>query len=218
MPAFETLIAYSIAASVLCISPGPSNLYIMARTMGQGHQAGIAAASGMAIGSFIYVFATALGIAAIFKYSPVAYVAVKVAGACYLIYLGYHYIANATSHSIDKPHLKHLATPVIFKQSVIVELTNPKTALFFLAFLPQFVDTAQGNVALQLFVLGCIYAVIAFCSDLLVVFLSSQLGKWLMQHPLFAQWQERISGSILLILGGFILFEQWQESSDSPTN
>lgn len=208
MPAMETLITFAIASAILSISPGPSNLYIMARSMGQGHSAGIAAAGGMAIGTLIYVVATALGIAAIFKYSPLAYTLIKFAGAGYLIYLGITYFRHASHPQSEKQHIKPMTVPRIFRQSIIVELTNPKTALFFLAFLPQFVEVQSANVATQLVVLGCVYGVIAFSCDLFVVFLSSQLGKWLMQHPLFVAWQERISGSILAGLGGYIVYEE----------
>ena len=210
MPPFETLFTFAIAAAILSISPGPSNLYIMARSMGQGHAAGTAAAGGMAIGTLIYVVATALGIAAIFKYSPMAYTIVKFAGAAYLIYLGVSYFVNAKAGIGEKQHLRPMTTGKIFRQSIVVELTNPKTALFFLAFLPQFVEVNANSVALQLVVLGCLYGIIAFSCDMLVVLLSTQLGKWLMQHPVFVAWQERISGSILAGLGGYIVYDELQ--------
>ena len=207
MLSVETLITFAVASAILSISPGPSNLYIMARSMGQGHSAGAAAAGGMAIGTMIYVVATALGIAAIFKYSPLAYTLVKFAGAGYLIYLGVSYFIHAKAGVGEKQHLKPMTTKNIFRQSIVVELTNPKTALFFLAFLPQFVEVGAQNVALQLVILGCIYGIIAFSCDMLVVLLSTQLGKWLMQHPMFVAWQERISGSILAGLGGYIIYD-----------
>lgn len=214
MPSPETLIAFSFAALMLSISPGPSNLYIMARTMGQGQKAGTAAAGGMAIGSLIYVLATALGLATIFVYSPMAYTGVKIAGAIYLLYLGWQYLrqAKALTH-VDKPHLTAMTPVSILRQSIIVELTNPKTALFFLAFLPQFVDASLGNVAMQMIVLGLTYGVIAFCSDMMVVILSNQLGRWLESHASFSLWQERVSGSILMVLGVYILGETWLEDA-----
>ncbi|MFT4940153.1 MAG: threonine/homoserine/homoserine lactone efflux protein [Paraglaciecola sp.] len=95
MPSIDTLLTFGLAAMLLCVAPGPSNLYIMARSIGQGHQAYIAAAGGMAVGSFIYVLATALGIAALFKYFPIAYTFLKLAGAGYLIYLGIQYFLSA---------------------------------------------------------------------------------------------------------------------------
>lgn len=208
MPSFETLFTFGAAALLLSLSPGPSNLYIMARSMGQGHQSGIAAAGGMAVGSFVYVFATALGLAAVFAYSPLAYLTVKLAGAAYLIYLGIQHIRSTSNTSVNSSSVKTMTMSSVFRQSVVVELTNPKTALFFLAFLPQFVDAQRTDVVMQLLVLGTVYAVIAFCSDLFVVLMSSTLGKWLSKHPMFVEWQDRISGGILLGLGAYIAFDE----------
>ncbi|WJG09818.1 LysE family translocator [Aliiglaciecola sp. LCG003] len=200
----ETIFTFSLAAALLSLSPGPSNLYIMARTFSCGHLSGVAAASGMALGSLAYVAATALGLAVVFKYSPDAFTALKLVGAGYLIYLAYKTFRQASPSKMTEQKVKVVSVTKVFKQSIVVELTNPKTALFFLAFLPQFVDHQQGSVALQLTILGCIYAVIAFCSDLFVVALSNQLGKWIAGHPMFVEWQDRLSASILLGLGCFI--------------
>jgi threonine/homoserine/homoserine lactone efflux protein len=213
MPSIDVLITFVIAVVILVVSPGPSNLYIMARSMGQGYQAGFAAASGMALGSTLYVIATALGLAALFKYSPTAYILLKISGALYLLYLGIHYFRQAKVMDAEKPHLRRMQTMRIFRQSVIVELTNPKTALFFLAFLPQFVNAEAGNVSMQLLLLGLIYAVVGFISDVCVALLSTRVGKWLSSHPAFSFWQDRISGTILCGLGGAILFQEWRDHS-----
>ncbi|MCV2884625.1 LysE family translocator [Aestuariibacter sp. AA17] len=218
MPPLESLLAFALAALILSLSPGPSNLYIMARALGQGYQAGVAAAGGMAIGSLTYALATALGLAVVFTYSPMAYLAIKVGGAGYLIYLGWKYIRYAQVASPDKPHVSFLAPKAILKQSFIVEMTNPKTALFLLAFLPQFVSENHGNVISQMLVLGCIYTCIALASDLFVVFLSRQVGKWLATHPRFSFWQERISGSILMLLGSLIMLESINENTPFSEN
>jgi threonine/homoserine/homoserine lactone efflux protein len=209
IPEIDTLLTFALAALLLSLSPGPSNLYIMARTIGQGRETGTAAACGMALGTFCYVIATALGISAIFQYSPAAYTVVKLLGAGYLIYLGTQLVFNPTSKIEQKSHLKALAIKSVFRQSIIVEITNPKTALFFIAFLPQFADPQIGSIAVQLVIFGTLYAIIAFCSDLLVVTVSSSLGKWLSHHPSFVQWQERFSGTILIGLGGYLAFEEW---------
>ncbi|MDF2178984.1 LysE family translocator [Aliiglaciecola sp. CAU 1673] len=215
MPSIELLLTFSLACILLSLSPGPSNLYIMARSLSQGHQAGIAAAGGLAIGSLTYVVATALGLAAVFKYSPLAYIGLKLAGAAYLVYLGFQYL-RAKPADIDTPKpLRHLSVPTIFRQSLVVELTNPKTALFFLAFLPQFVRDDAGSVTSQLLVLGLVYALIALCCDLLVAMLSHKLGKWLAGHSSFAYWQDKLSGGILLALAAFIVGEELQNTSQT---
>ncbi|WP_438864724.1 LysE family translocator [Neptunicella sp.] len=204
----DTIVTFGLAALLLSLSPGPSNLYIMARSINQGRKAGISAAAGLAVGSFIYVIATALGIATLFKYSPVAYTLIKLAGAGYLIFLGITYLRSSThtadSVTTDSP----LGFKPLFRQSIIVELTNPKTALFFIAFLPQFVTTDAGSVTTQLIQLGVLYALIALCCDLMVAILSGALGNWLSQHPMFSYWQDKVSGSILVSLGSYLGLEE----------
>lgn len=207
MPSIDTLLTFGFAAVLLCVAPGPSNLYIMARSIGQGHNAGIAAAAGMAVGSFIYVLATALGIAVLFKYSPFAYTFLKLTGAGYLIFLGIQYFLSAGKNTSDQK-VKIMPLKNIFRQSIVVELTNPKTALFFLAFLPQFVVVQSGSVTMQLVILGTIYALIAMASDITVALTSAKMGNWLAHHPLFIRWEDRFSGSLLFALGGFIIYQE----------
>ena len=200
----ETFLAFSLAAFLLSISPGPSNLYIMARSINQGFTGGAAAASGMAIGSFIYVLASALGLAAVFTYAPLAYTLLKIAGALYLIYLGITYLRAEPANPEETKAVDRRSLWSIFNQSIIVELTNPKTALFFLAFLPQFVNPAYGNITLQFVLLGSTYALIALCCDLFVAALSGKLGRAMKQHPKLLQYQDRLSGSLLLGLGAWL--------------
>lgn len=205
----DILLAFSLSALVLSLSPGPSNLYIMACTMGSGAKSGVAAAGGMALGSLTYVLLTALGLAAVVVYTPIVFVAIKLLGAAYLLYLGYKTIR--TAHA---PHLRKAvkAGPrKVYLQSIIVELTNPKTALFFLAFLPQFTRPEQGDVVYQLLLLGVIYSFIAFCSDITVVALSRKLGQLLAKSPKLAVRQEQFAGAILVCLGLLILGEESAE-------
>lgn len=208
MPTFETIVAFGFAALLLSISPGPSNLYIMARSINQGFKGGAAASAGMAIGSFIYVIATALGLAAIFNYAPMAYSALKIGGALYLMYLGYRYLTAKPLRVSEAPQVEKKTLISIFYQSIIVELTNPKTALFFMAFLPQFVSSQQGNVTTQFVILGLLYAAIALCCDLFVAGVSGKLGAWMRENPKMLTLQDRFSGSLLLGLGTYIGFQE----------
>ncbi len=212
MPTLDVLFTFAFAAVLISLSPGPSNLYIMARSMSQGPQAGFSAAGGMAIGSFVYVLATALGIAAIFKYSPLAYTALKLFGAAYLVYLGFQYFKAQATDTEQAKTITIMSSAKIFRQSIVVELTNPKTALFFLAFLPQFVAPESGSVVMQLIMLGSVYGVIALCCDLSVALLSGKLGTWLAQHPSAIYWQDRLTGSILVGLGVFIGYETFVDN------
>lgn len=208
MPTIETLITFSFAAFILCISPGPSNLYIMARSMHQGFVSGAAAASGMIIGSLFYVICSALGLAAIFNVAPMAYAALKIIGALYLLYLGFTYFRAEPVAMTEQGVAKSYSLKRIFKQSIIVEITNPKTALFFIAFLPQFVAPEQGNATLQFLVLGFMYTCIGFISDLFVAACSGKLGGWLKRNPKFNSYQDKVSGSMLFGIGGYIAYQE----------
>lgn len=200
----ETFLAFCLAAFLLSISPGPSNLYIMARSIHQGFVSGAAAACGMATGSFIYVLLSALGLAAIFTLAPLAYTLLKIVGAIYLVYLGISYLRAKPMSSEESKTIDKRSLWSIFNQSIIVELTNPKTALFFVAFLPQFVSPEYGNMTLQFILLGSAYALIALCCDLFVAGLSGKLGNLLKRNPKVLYYQDRISGSLLVSLGTWL--------------
>lgn len=130
MLSIETLLTYSITALILNISPGPSNLYIIARSIAQGVRGGIIAAAGLAIGLLVHVLAAAFGLSAIFKYSPLIYTIVKLVGAGYLIYLGIS-CWRSEKASADSKHLSNTKSNMqIFKESVLVEVTNPKNCPF----------------------------------------------------------------------------------------
>ena len=205
MPSFEVLLGFTVAALVMNLSPGPSNLYVMARAVSQGAHGGLVAAAGLAVGSLVHVFAAVFGLAVVFQYSPLAYTVFKLAGAGYLIYLGVSYwrAGPASLGEAQRLPVKSLAT--VFRESVIVEATNPKTALFFLALLPQFVDPAAGPVAPQFLLLGLIVTVSAIPCDVLVAVAAARVSQWLIRHERAQVIQERVSGSILLGLGGYIV-------------
>lgn len=206
MPSFEILLAFSAAALLMNISPGPSNLYVMARSVAQGFRGGVVAAAGLAAGSLMHVLAAVLGLSTLFRHSPVLYTTVKLAGAAYLIYLGVTCWQGTTADT-GRPLRMSGRKPLfsVFRESLLVELGNPKTALFFIAFLPQFVVPETGPVSLQLLVLGSIVTLSALPCDLLVAALSSKVSAWFAGQSRVQRLQERISGAILFGLGSFIL-------------
>ena len=209
MPSTEILLAFTIAAFLMNISPGPSNLYVMARSIAQGTKGGIVAAMGLAVGSMVHVVATVLGISAIFNHSPALYTAVKLVGAAYLLYLGVIYWKTKTSTRNDQmQRIKEKTLFSVFRQSIIVEVTNPKTALFFIALLPQFVVPESGAVSLQLLILGIIVTISALPCDILVAVSSSRVAHWLTKHERAQQIQDRISGSILFSMGAHIVADE----------
>ena len=209
MPSTEVLITFTAAALLLGISPGPSNLYVMARAIAQGTQGGIVAAFGLAVGGMIHVAATVLGLSALFAHSPTLYTLIKLVGAAYLIYLGVNYWVTQSSGkgkgvrvSVKKPALK------VFRESIIVEVTNPKTALFFIALLPQFVVPESGLVSYQLLVLGIISVVVGFICDVIVAASTSKAANWLAKSEKAQKIQDRLSGSILLGMGTYIVADE----------
>ena len=204
MHSTNTLLLFALAALAMNISPGPSNLYVMSRSLAQGTSAGLVAAAGLATGSLFHVTVTSLGLAVILQYSPIAFLVMKLAGAGYLVFLGLKMLL-AKSASISPDALlprKPLAR--IFRQSAVVEILNPKTALFFLAFLPQFADPKAGPLAPQLLLLGFIVTLTAIPPDALVAVLSGKAADLLRRKPIFQRLQNWISGSVLVALGATI--------------
>jgi len=208
MPGVEALLIFTAAALVMNLSPGPSNFYVLSRSIAQGTPAGLVATAGLAAGSLVHVAAAALGLSAIFLYSPVAYGLLKLAGAGYLIYLGLTYllaprpVAGALGTATPKPHRK------IFLESSLVEILNPKTALFFLAFLPQFADVEAGPLGPQILLLGFIVTLTALPCDAAVAALSGRAARLLTASPPIQRILNWVSGSILIGLGAFVAFSR----------
>ena len=211
MPSLDTLLIFTAAALLMNISPGPSNFYVMSRSVAQGPRGGAVAALGLALGSLVHVVAAALGLSAIFHYFPDVFAIVKIIGAAYLIYLGIRYLrgGNGRATSIeDGDRRRHRR---ILTESALVELLNPKTALFFLALLPQFVDVSRGTPALQLLILGCIVTLSAVPCDLFVAWASGRAARVISTNARLARFQQCLSGSILVGLGVFVAFSERTE-------
>ena len=198
MPSWETLAIFTAAALVMNLSAGPSNFYVLSRSLAQGTPAGLVATAGLAAGSLVHVTAAALGLSAVFVYSPLAYGVLKLAGAAYLIYLG---VVTLLARGPGPG-----AVGQIFRQSILVEVLNPKTALFFLAFLPQFADVEAGPLAPQILLLGLIVTLSGLPCDAFVAALSGRTGRLLTQSSLARRLLDWISGSILIGLGAFLAF------------
>ncbi len=211
MPPLENLLAFTVAALIMNLSPGPSNLYVMARSISAGVRGGLAAVLGLAVGSLFHVAAAVLGLSALFAYSPLAYTVLKLIGAAYLLYLGIAYLRNASTDTGSQSPLAAETFGKIFRQSVMVELTNPKTALFFLALLPQFVVPEAGPTAPQFLLLGLIVTVSAIPCDLFVTVFASKTANWLQAHPSAGAIQDRAAGSILTGLGAYILLAEGRQ-------
>lgn len=204
MPSIEILAIFFTAVLIMHLSPGPSNLYVMSVSISQGGNSGAIAATGLAFGGVVHILAATLGLSALFTYYPSAYTTMKLVGAAYLIYLGLNYALGKHSITLKKDEGSKKTHARIFHESALVEITNPKVALFFMVFLPQFVDDSAGHPALQIFMLGLIVMVTALPIDFFIAYGSSSISKWLLENTDIQKIQARISGGILICLGGYM--------------
>jgi threonine/homoserine/homoserine lactone efflux protein len=192
------------AAFVMNASPGPSNLYVLSRTMAGGRAAGLASVAGLALGALGHTLLVAFGLAALLAAVPAIYVAIRIVGALYLLWLGIRILmdrgGSATAAVVAKP--RGLAR--VIGQAVLVELTNPKTALFFLAFLPQFVPADRAHPG-AFVVLGAIVILTAIPLDLAVALAAGAMQRRFLANPALAGVQAWLSGLVLVGLGLFVL-------------
>jgi threonine/homoserine/homoserine lactone efflux protein len=189
-----------VAAFVLLITPGPAVLYIIARSMDQGRLAGLVSVFSIEVGNFVHVLAATFGISALLLSSALAFTVVKYLGAAYLIYLGLRRLLTR-AETPTTPHVARQDLRRIFSQGVVVATLNPKTALFFLAFLPQFVEPARGSIAVQMLLLGCLFVTMAIVTDGVYALLAGTAGQWLKDNRHFARVERYGVGSIYIGLG-----------------
>ena len=198
---FQNFILFALASLMLNITPGPDMLYVASRSTGQGVPAGIISALGICVGCFVHILAAVFGISAVLMQSATAFQLVKWAGALYLIYLGIQALRSPGGPL--RVDYNAPATPLwaLFRQGVITNVLNPKVAIFFLAFLPQFVQPEQGKVAWQILLLGAWFDFSGLVVLILVALLFGRMGDWLSRYPAFMRWQEKFTGAVLLGLG-----------------
>jgi threonine/homoserine/homoserine lactone efflux protein len=196
----SSLLLFVTGAAILLIIPGPAVMYVVSRSIGHGRTGGLLSVMGIVVGTLCHVLAATLGLSALLASSVVAFQFVKYLGAVYLIYLGIRtfrrgdvpFVESATGER----RLAHL-----FGQGVLVNILNPKTALFFLAFLPQFVDPARGHATLQILQLGVLFALMGWCSDSVWAVLVGTLGEHFRRSVRLRRAQRNISGGALIALG-----------------
>jgi threonine/homoserine/homoserine lactone efflux protein len=203
MPDASTYGLFVAASLALTLVPGPAVLYIVARSVEGGRQAGLVSVLGIGVGGLVHVLFAAVGLSAILASSATAFSVVKWLGVAYLVYLGLQRIlARDEGNAAVTVGREPLAR--VFSQGVVVNVLNPKTALFFLAFLPQFVDPSRGAVPAQIVLLGITFVVLALCTDGLYALLSGTAADWLRrrnENPRFRRGQRYVSGGVYLALG-----------------
>lgn len=207
----DRLLAFLGAAVLVTLAPGPDILYVLARGIAEGRRVALAAAAGFASGVFVHTLLAVVGLSALIAASPAAFRAVKYAGAAYLIYVGVRMwrdggpaIEAKTASGGDVDSMA-AATPGraqrVFRQSILANVLNPKVAVFFLSFLPQFVDASRGAVAWQFATLGLVFAVQAWACFSVVALAAGGIGDRLRRNPRVGVWLMRIAGAVLVALG-----------------
>ncbi len=196
---------FLLASWPLNIAPGPDMLYVIARSAGQGRRAGLVSALGIAAGCLIQTGIVAVGLASILAAVPLAYDLVKFAGAGYLIYMGARALLSR-QHVLIAPPVERTGLWRIFAQGIITNVLNPKVALFFLAFLPQFASPAYGSVPLQIIILGTIFNVSGTVVNIMVSLFSSVFGGWLERHAHTSNILNWLTGGIFIGLGVRLAF------------
>ena len=200
MVSLTQLVLFAVTSTVLIFTPGPDIIYVMTRGMAQGRRAALSAAAGFALGNFAHTLFAIVGLSALITSSATAFALVKYAGALYLAYLGIRMLRSRAS-LVPEGRAGELECRVIFRQSILANIMNPKVALFFLAFFPQFLDAGRGSVALQMLVLGCTFVLLTLAGFGVVALLSGEIGRWLNRSAGAGTLIGQLAGGVLIALG-----------------
>lgn len=208
MPTPATVLLFAVVALGFAALPGPSNLFVLARGIGVGARPALAGAAGCATGASVYVVATAVGLSALLASSQTVFAALHYLGAAYLVLLGVRAIRTRGPEPAASPAAGGAPAEQrlwrSYRQGVVVELSNPKVALFFLALFPQFVHSGRGPAWAQIVVLGAVFVVVGFLSDATYAIGSGALGRWLRRRPALLRRQPQVSGALYLGLGAWV--------------
>ncbi|MEU8797396.1 LysE family translocator [Spirillospora sp. NPDC048819] len=195
---------FLLAALTLVAIPGPNHLYITTRSIGEGRRAGIASALGVETGTLVHIAAAAAGLSAVVAASATAFGFLRYAGAAYLVYLAYRTLRSRDD--MGEPVLEPRPLRRVYLDGMLVNVLNPKVVLFFLAFLPQFVDQGAGADPLQIAVMGVVTALIGLVSDIGYALAAGSIGTWLRTRPVFRRRQRYATGLVYLGLGAVAVF------------
>ena len=203
----SNLMLFIAASWVLIITPGPDSLYVLTRGIAQGKQAGVISALGVTLGILVHTLAAAFGLALVLQTSALAFLVVKYVGALYLLYLGIKTLKDRSSLTFAPEH-KPRQLHTLFWQGVLSNVTNPKVALFFLAFLPQFVHPESGSVPVQMMVLGLIFAFFGVIYLSGIGYSAGHVGAWIAKHPRYLKPLRLATGGMFLGLGLRLAFTE----------
>ena len=193
------LLTFLIASALLSLAPGPDNLFVLTQSAIHGRKAGLLIIIGLCTGLVVHTFAVAMGLAAIFAASATAFTVVKLAGAAYLLYLAWQaFQAGKVNDNAEKP--TSLSGTSLYRRGILMNLSNPKVTLFFLAFLPQFTSLEKGSVTLQLLVLGSIFILVTLVVFSAIALLAERLSRRLRKNPKTQRWMNRLCGLLFSAL------------------
>jgi len=212
----ENYLGFILAAILLNLTPGTDSMYIITRSVSQGQTAGFYSVLGITSGILVHTLLAALGLSVLLANSPTAFMIVKYIGASYLCYLGFKMLTSKHSNSIannlskdqDEPRQKAIDGWQIYKQGVLTNVFNPKVALFFLAFFPQFIDASYAYGMLSFLMLGLTFATTGFIWCLCLALLASKFSKKLRENPKIESMMNKISGVVFMGLGIKLLTEK----------
>lgn len=209
MPSIEILIAFLLAASIFAYMPGPGTLYTAAQTIARGRRAGLMATLGLHLGGYVHVIAAAAGLSVLFHAVPVLYVVLKLVGAAFLVWLGIKLIVQKTGPDDSVPEVNARSGRSAFIESITIEVLNPKTAIFFLAFLPQFTDVSAAlPLWAQFLALGSIVNVLFSSADLICVFMAGAIVERLKHSEHAQKIARRLGGGLLIGLGANLALQR----------
>lgn len=206
----ESLVAFTIASALLASAPGPDNIFVLTQSTLLGWKKGVLVTIGLCTGLIFHTFAVAFGIAAIFQASVLAFTILKTIGVAYLLYLAWQAF-RASASRLDNETTNQLSAVKLYRRGIIMNITNPKVSIFFLAFLPQFTSPANGSVAVQVMILGLIFILMTFLVFSGIAMAAGSLCSLLNRSPKIQVYMNRIAGTVF----GGLAFKLATASMDS---
>lgn len=198
------LLVFFLVSAALAITPGPDNLFVLTQAALNGRRAGLLITIGLCTGLIAHTSAVAMGVAALFQTSAIAFTVLKILGAGYLLYLAW-WVFKSTSTSVETSNKRKLSPFQLYQRGIIMNITNPKISVFFLAFLPQFTNPLQGALMTQLFILGFVFIIATLLVFGGIAILAGTLGDWIKRSPQIQNRLNRIAGLIFLVLATRLL-------------
>ena len=193
----DTLITFASASVLLALAPGPDNIFVLTQSALRGRAAGLLVTLWLCTGVLVHTTAVAFGVAVIFQVSAVAFTMLKLFGAGYLLYLAWHAF-RASSEVITAGHPDSLTPARLYRRGIIMNVTNPKVSIFFLAFLPQFADPVRGSLTLQMLLLGVVFIASTILIFGGIALMAGSIGQWLNRSPKTQVVMNRIAGTVFV--------------------